>query len=93
MAKDHFEVLVEKSKTLKSGVAVPVAFWKVAIVLPPTWTAADVGPSTLVLAAIMPNQEGIHANGWRRYEATLAAVEKAAEYGLVGHVRAALGAR
>ena len=80
-------------QTLKSGVAVPVAFWKVAVVLPPTWTAADVGPSTLVLAAIMPNQEGIHANGWRRYEATLAAVEKAAEYGLVGHVRAALGAR
>jgi len=80
-------------QTLKSGIAIPVAFWKVAVVLPPTWTAADVGPSTPVLAAVMPNRDGIHGDGWRRYEATLAAVELAAGYGLVSRVHAALAGR
>lgn len=80
-------------QTLRSGIAVPVAYWKVAVVLAPTWTAADVGPSTPVLAAVMPNRDGIHTDGWKRYETTLAAVEKTAGYGLVSRVRAALGAR
>jgi endonuclease G len=73
-------------------VAVPVAFWKVAVVLAPGAGPEAVTRSTPVLAAIMPNRDGVHADGWRRYETTLADVERMAGYRVDTKVRTALGA-
>jgi endonuclease G len=72
--------------TIGHGVAVPVAFWKVVVVLAPGQSAEDVTPETRVIAAIMPNAEGIGEQPWTRYRTTVAEVESRSRYRLLGRV-------
>jgi endonuclease G len=70
------------------GIGVPHAFWKVAVVLPPNATAGDVAAESPVVAAIMPNVEGIASDGWIKYRTTLAAIERRIGYHALSRVRA-----
>ncbi|WP_437679714.1 DNA/RNA non-specific endonuclease [Sorangium sp. So ce131] len=62
------------------GVAVPEAFFKIVVVLEPGQGAADVGPSTRVIAVIMPNRTGILDEGWGQYRTTVDDIERRAGY-------------
>ncbi len=64
----------------------PQAFWKVVVVLGPGQGPADVTASTPVLAAVMPNVEGIESDPWIKYRTTLADVERRSGYHLLGTV-------
>jgi endonuclease G len=72
--------------TIGHGVAVPDAFWKVVVVLGPGQGAADVTPSTPVIAVVMPNVDGIASKPWASYRTTLAEVERRSGYRLLGAV-------
>ena len=72
--------------TIGHGIAVPASFWKVAVVLAPGQGAFDVTASTPVLAAIMPNVEGIADEPWTRYRSTVAEIERQTGYRLLGRV-------
>jgi endonuclease G len=78
--------------TIAHGIAVPVAFWKVVVVLGEGQAADDVTPETRVLSAIMPNAEGIGDAPWTRYRATVAEVERRSGYRLLGRVPEAVRA-
>jgi endonuclease G len=67
-------------KVLRHGVAIPDAFFKVAVVLEPGQTAADVRPSTRVIAVFMPNETGILDRPWSPYRTTLAEIERQARF-------------
>jgi endonuclease G, mitochondrial len=83
--------------TIGHGVAVPVAFWKVVVVLAPGQGAEDVTPETRVVAVVMPNVDGIADAPWARYRVSVADVERRSGYRLLGRVpeavRAALEAK
>jgi endonuclease G len=68
-------------------VDVPEAFWKVAVILPPDADVEAVTADTPVLAAVMPNQDGILAESWTRYRTTIGAAERASGYRLLGRVQ------
>lgn len=76
----------------KAHVAIPDAFWKVAVVLPPGASAADVTANTPVMAAVMPNREGISHEKWATYRTTLGDVERRAGWSLLGEVAPAIRA-
>lgn len=85
-------------KTIAAGhVAVPEAFWKVAVVLPPSAGAADVTSDTPVMAAVMPNEEGIGHKKWTTYRTNLRSAEQRGGWHVLvavrAEVRAALEAR
>ncbi|AUX21260.1 DNA/RNA non-specific endonuclease [Sorangium cellulosum] len=66
--------------TIGNGVAVPAAYFKIAVVLEPGQGAADIGPSTRVIAAVMPNETGILDEGWEQYRTTVDDIERRAGY-------------
>lgn len=66
--------------TIGNGVAVPTAFFKIAVVLEPGQGASDIGPSTRVIATVMPNETGIQDDGWERYRTTVDEIERRAGY-------------
>jgi endonuclease G len=68
------------------GIAVPEAFFKAVAVLGHGQGAADVGPSTRVIAVRMPNVKGISGDDWRRYRTRVDDVEKASGYDLFSDV-------
>ncbi len=68
-----------QAKTIAGGkVAVPLAFWKVAVVLARGQSAADITAETPVMAAVMPNDEGIEHTKWTTYRATLRETQRRA---------------
>ncbi|WP_438019154.1 DNA/RNA non-specific endonuclease [Sorangium sp. So ce315] len=70
----------ERPATIGKGVAVPDAFFKIAVVLEPGQGPEDVGPSTRVIAAVMPNATGIKDEGWGQYRTTVDEIERRAGY-------------
>jgi endonuclease G, mitochondrial len=60
----------------KNNVAVPKACYKIIVVLERGQGIADVNANTPVLAAIMPNIEGIERNQWRQYQTTVDDIEQ-----------------
>jgi endonuclease G len=73
-------VFGERPATLGKGVAVPEAFFKIAVALDRGKGVADVGPSTRVIAVLMPNETGIQDEGWERYRTTVDEVERRTGY-------------
>ncbi|WP_437572727.1 DNA/RNA non-specific endonuclease [Sorangium sp. So ce542] len=69
--------------TIGKGVAVPDAFFKVAVVLEPGQGPDDIGPATRVIAAVMPNEAGILDEGWGQYRTTVDEIERRAGYDLL----------
>jgi len=68
------------SRTIGHDVAVPDTFFKIAVILEPGQGPDDVTNTTEVLAAIMPNQEGILGEGWEQYRTTIDEIEKRTGY-------------
>lgn len=62
--------------TIGNGVAVPEAFFKIVVVLERGQKAPDVGPSTPVIAVIMPNATGILGEDWGGYRTTVDEIER-----------------
>lgn len=77
-------------ETIGGGVAVPEAFFKIAVVLRPGQGAADVQPSTRVIAVIMPNQTGLRRTPWPTYRTTVRAIERRTGYDFLDRVPAAI---
>lgn len=71
------------SRTIGKGVAVPEAYFKVAVVLEPGQGPEHIGPSTRVIAAVMPNDAGLLNEGWGQYRTTVDEVERRAGYDLL----------
>ncbi len=66
--------------TIGRGVAVPDAFFKIAVVLEPGQSARDVQTSTRVIAVIMPNDLGIIDKHWAEYRTSVDEIERRAGY-------------
>ena len=69
-----------RPRTIGKDVAVPEAFFKIAVVLDKGQGADDVGPGTRVIAVVMPNQVGLLDQGWGGYRTTVDEVERRAGY-------------
>jgi len=68
------------SPTIGNGVAVPVANFKIMVVLSPGQGASDVNENTELLAVLMPNQRGVGEHEWTEYLTTVDAIEQASGY-------------
>lgn len=66
--------------TIGSGVSVPEAFYKIAVVLERGQVARDVGLTTRVIAVLVPNVEGIGDHPWGMYRTTVRAIEQRTGY-------------
>lgn len=77
----------QQGATIGHGVAVPSAWWKVAVVVAEGHVAADVTATTPVFAAVMPNAEHVE-RGWQTYQVTLGEVERRSGYRLLDAVAA-----
>lgn len=86
----------DRPATIGHGIAVPVGFWKVVVVLAPGQGPESVTPSTPVIAVVMPNVENPAAR-WEGYQVSLTEAERRSGYSLLGRVpeatRAALRGR
>lgn len=83
----------ERTTTLGThGVPIPIAFWKVVVILPAGAGAEAVDPSTHVLAAIMPNDAEV-ARHWTSYQTSLGEVEHRSGYRMLGRVPEEVRAR
>jgi endonuclease G len=81
-------VFSARPEAIGGGVAVPEAFFKVVVVMKPGQGAADVRPSTPVIAVIMPNQNGVRRVAWSSYRTTVREVERRTGYDLLTRVPA-----
>lgn len=72
--------------TIGNGVAVPVAHFKIIVVLKPGQGARDVNERTEVLAALMPNQRGVGERAWTEYLTSVDAIERASGYDFLSAV-------
>lgn len=66
--------------TIGHGVAVPRLDYKIVVVLEAGQTVASINASTLVFAAMMPNEAGVQEKPWAAYLTTVDAVESASGY-------------
>jgi len=66
--------------TIGNGVAVPAANFKIVVVLSRGQVASDVDENTEVLAALMPNQQGVGDRQWTEYLTSVDAIERASGY-------------
>jgi len=66
--------------TIGNGVAVPVANFKIMVMLSPGQSSGDVDENTEVLAVLMPNQRGVGEHPWTEYLTTVDAIEQASGY-------------
>jgi endonuclease G len=78
-----FDERERPAATIGKDVAVPDAFFKVAVVLEPGQGPGDVGPATRVIAVVMPNETGILDQGWGQYRTTVDEIERRAGYDLM----------
>lgn len=69
-----------RPETIGKDVAVPEAFFKIAVVLGAGEGADDVGPATRVIAVVMPNKTGILGDRWGGYRTTVDEIERRAGY-------------
>lgn len=80
----------EHPATIGHDLPVPTAFWKLIVVQAPGDGAGAVSPSTTVIAAVMPNADGILHASWTNWRTTLREVEARAGYRLLGRVTPAV---
>jgi endonuclease G len=73
-------VMPDRMKTIGSGVAVPTAFFKIAVVLDKGKGLDSVDANTEVIAVMMPNKQGILARKWTDFLSTPKDIEKATGY-------------
>ncbi|WP_437804182.1 DNA/RNA non-specific endonuclease [Sorangium sp. So ce693] len=78
-----FDERERPAATIGKDVAVPDAFFKVAVVLDPGQGPDDIGPATRVIAVVMPNEAGILDQGWGQYRTTVDEIEGRAGYDLM----------
>jgi endonuclease G len=79
-------VFPARPETIGAGVAVPEAFFKIAVVLRPGQGAADVRPSTQVIVVVMPNEAGVRRTRWATYRTTIRAIERRTGYDFLSRV-------
>jgi endonuclease G len=77
-----------RPEVIGGAVAVPEAFFKIVVVLKPSQGAADVRPSTPVIAVIMPNQPGVRRVAWSSYRTTVREIERRTGYDFLTRVPA-----
>ncbi|AKT36570.1 DNA/RNA non-specific endonuclease [Chondromyces crocatus] len=80
----------DRPELLGKGVAVPSAFYKIAVVLDKNQSASDVGQATRVIAVIMPNSATIQGESWTRYRVTVDEIERRSGYDFLTAVRVEL---
>ena len=66
----------EKGK-LKNKVTIPTNFWKIVIAVP---SGTDINKDTRIIAADMPNVDGIEEKNWRDYKTTVRQIEQKTGY-------------
>lgn len=76
----------ERPETIGPGVAVPLAFYKIVVVLAPGQGAADVTSGTRVIAVLMPNTASSREEPWWRYRVSVAELEQKSGYRFLGAV-------
>jgi endonuclease G, mitochondrial len=64
----------------RNNVAVPERCFKIVVLLERGQKAKDVSENTVIIAAIMPNVEGIAREQWRQYQTTVDDIERATGY-------------
>lgn len=72
--------------TIGNGVAVPIANFKIMVMLAPGQGSSDVDENTEVLAVQMPNQRGVGEHAWTEYLTTVDAIEQASGYDFLNAV-------
>lgn len=72
--------------TIGNGVAVPVANFKIIVVLQPDQGPSDVNENTEVLSVLMPNQRGVGDHEWTEYATSVDAIEQASGYDFLSAV-------
>lgn len=63
-----------------NNIAVPSHCFKIVVILDRGQGAADVNEKTTVIAALMPNIEGIKREQWRQYETSITEIERRTGY-------------
>jgi endonuclease G len=81
-------VFAKRPETIGKGVAVPTLCFKVIVVLGKGEDARHVTAETPVIAAVIPNIEGILGNGWEGYRTTVDDIEKRTGYDFLTRVPA-----
>jgi endonuclease G len=61
-------------------VAVPAANFKIVVVLEAEQKPAQIGPSTEVIAVLMPNEKGVGQHEWTDFVTSVDALESATGY-------------
>jgi endonuclease G len=65
---------------LKGGVTVPSNCWKIIVVLPPGGTAMTIDERTRVIAADVPNENGIKKIYWQKFRVPVREIEQKTGY-------------
>jgi endonuclease G, mitochondrial len=66
--------------TIGNGVAVPVANFKIVVILPAAREPAEIDASTEVIAVLMPNEKGVGEHEWTDYLTSVDVLESATGY-------------
>lgn len=77
---------IGKQSVLEHRVAVPRASYKIVVVLERGGGLAEVGPTTQVIATLMPNQREAKLHEWDDYLVTVRAIEQASGYDFLSRV-------
>jgi endonuclease G len=73
-------------ETTPSGIAIPMASWKVIVPLPKGATAASVTADVVPLAVVLPNAPGVGDHAWTDHLTTVDGVEDLTGYDLLSDV-------
>jgi endonuclease G, mitochondrial len=76
-----------KNTLARVGISVPAFTWKVVVVSDrPGAGIAGITDQTRVIAVLMPNKQGIQANDWRNYRASVDQIETLTGYDLLTQI-------
>lgn len=79
-------IRIGKSPEPSRRIAVPIASYKIIVVLEPGQRAADVTDETPVIAVLMPNRSDLGARGYREFARTIRELEQTTGYDFDGNV-------
>jgi endonuclease G len=79
-------VFASPPPTIGHGVAVPKANYKIIAVLGQGQSAADVQPSTEVIAVMMPNEQAVGTHPWTDYVTSVDDIERQSGYDFLSRV-------
>ena len=75
-----------QNRTIGHGIAVPMANYKIIVVLRQGQSALDVTSETKTIAVIMPNEAGVGNHPWTDYLTSVDAIETASGYDFLSNV-------